>query len=1057
MLKIDCCCLAVLTLFLAFPGRLPAQTKSVSGKVINEGGKPLQGVSITIKGTSKGTLSNDSGLFVLGSVPENGTLHFSIVGYADKDVPVVSISGSDAVIVLHSSSSSLNDVQVTVGYGMVSKKDLTGAVGSVNMKDFDKAPVKSFDDALAGRVAGVVVQSSDGQPGSNANIVVRGAGSITQDQSPLYVVDGFPTESSNANSIAPADIESVEVLKDASATAIYGSRGANGVVLITTKKGKAGPPQLTYNAYYGWQATPKKMKMMDPYDFVKYVHEINPAYDSIYLQPPLTLDDYRNAPDLDMQDYVFHTGQNQNHNISLRGGNEKTRYALSGNFNNQDGVIINTGFKRYQGRFVLDQIVNSKLKVGVNVNYSYSDSYGNSVSAPNFYASATSLYSVWGWRPTAGLSGADSSINLLDEFYDPALDGNSAQDYRVNPLINLENTYLHNKNTTFTANGYAEYSFSSKLKLRITGGITNITQTGEYFNNTNTQSGSKWGSLGANGGVSTSPSTSWLNENMLTYTTSFHQNHRLSVMADISEQKNSSSIRSFSANQLPNEDLGLDGLDLAQAANTSIGASSTRSALMSMLGRINYDYKSKYLLTASFRADGSSKFAPDNRWGYFPSFAVAWRLSSEPFMKNMSFISDAKLRFGFGASGNNRVSDFAYLPTLDLSNINFSYSYNNQIPAKGALISAAGNPNLKWETSIQPNLGLDLSLLKNRVNLTVDMYKRKVKNLLLNAPLPYASGVLSQTGYENVGSLQNKGLEITLNTTNIDQRNFTWSSNLNMAFNQNKVLSLAPGQVALLSGSGTFFNTTYSTLSPYISTLGGSLGEMYGLVWQGVYQYSDFDIMPNGKYVLKPGIPDNGSGRANVQPGDIKYKDLNGDGTINNKDWTIIGNGLPTFTGGFSNDFRYKTIDLNILFQWSVGNDVINANRYIFEGGIVTNPNLNQFASYADRWEPDNTNTTMFRTGGYGPAAYSSRVVENGSYLKLRTISLGYNFPDALLQRMRMKSMRIYASAQNLLTFTGYSGQDPESSSRNSNLTPGFDYTAYPHSLSIVVGVDVTF
>ena len=372
----------------------------------------------------------------------------------------------------------------------------------------------------------------------------------------------------------------------------------------------------------------------------------------------------------------------------------------------------------------------------------------------------------------------------------------------------------------------------------------------------------------------------------------------------------------------------------------------------------------------------------------------------------------------------------------------------------GAVISAAGNPNLKWETSIQPNIGLDLGFFNNRINLTVDAYKRKVKDLLLNAPLPYANGIPNASGYENVGSLQNKGLEVTLITNNVITKNFVWNSNFNMAFNQNEIISLAPGQVALLSGAGTFFNTTYSSLSPYISTIGDPLGQMYGLIWEGNYQYSDFNKMPNGAYVLKPGIPNNGG---NVQPGDIKYKDLNGDGIINNKDWTVIGNGLPTFTGGFSNDFSYKGFDLNVFLQWSVGNDVINANRYIFEGGILTNPNLNQFASYANRWEPNNPDNTLFRAGGYGPAAYSSRVVENGSYLKLRTVSLGYNFSKGLIDKMKIKKLRVYGSAQNILTITGYSGQDPESSSRNSNLTPGFDYTAYPHSLSVVLGINATF
>lgn len=1039
-------------LLLLLPVLVFAQSKTISGTVSDDKGT-LPGVTVTLKGTTKAVGTDANGYYSLTLPDLKGTLVFSSIGYIRLEVDIKGQTNLD--VKLQAAVSSLTEV-VVVGYGTVKKKDLTGSVGTVNMSDFEKAPVKSFDDALAGRVAGVQVSSNDGQPGSNANIVIRGAGSVTQDNSPLYVIDGFPQESANANSINPDDIESIDVLKDASATAVYGARGSNGVILITTKRGKKGTPQVSYNAYYGIQAIPKKVKLMDPYNFVKYVGELNPAVrDSVYLRNGITLDNYKTASDLDFQDQIYQTGVNQSHNLSVRGGNDVTRYSIAGNYDNQQGIIINSGFKRYQGRFTLDQTVSSKVKVGINVNYAYSQNYGIPISATNFYASATTLYSVWGYRPTTGLSGRDSGTNLLDQFYDPNLTGNSSQDYRVNPLINIQNQLTQVKNTNFVANTYIEYAITPKLTFRTSEGITNNMAETDVFNNSRTQSDSTWNSSGVNGSITTVPVTNWLTENALTYKNTFGNNHHLNVLADFSAQGNNSAIRGFSATQVPNEDLGLDGLDLATTYTAN--SSSSRWTLASFLGRVNYDYKSKYLATASLRADGSSKFAPGQRWGYFPSGSFAWRFSSEDFMKKLTFVSDAKLRLSYGASGNNRVSDFAYLPQLQLTNINYWYSSNNSAPAVGSVITSAGNYNLKWETNVQSNIGLDLSLFRDRVGVTVDIYRRTTNNLLLNASLPYAIGIESSTGYENIGRLQNQGLEISLNTTNINTPKFTWSSNFNVSFNQNKILSLTQGQNAILSGSGTFFNTTYTSLFPYISVVGRPLGEMYGLIFNGVYQYKDFDKLPNGTYLLKPNIPDNGTARAGIKPGDVKYKDLNGDLTINNKDYTIIGHGLPSNTGGFSNNFRYGQFDLNLLLQWSYGNNIINANRIVFEGGIVNNPNLNQFASYENRWEPDNPSNTLFRAGGGGNAAYSSRIVEDGSYLKLRTISLGYNLPKNLLNRLKVKNIRVYASAQNIYTISGYSGQDPEVSARNSTLTPGFDYTAYPHSLTVVLGFNANF
>ncbi|MBV7530240.1 TonB-dependent receptor [Chitinophaga sp. sic0106] len=1030
------------------------QQKKVSGVVKDKDGTPLVGVTVMVKNEKAGATTDVNGRFTITAKPGN-TLVFTYIGFTKMEQPVD--ARMEYNIRMADQAGTLNDV-VVVGYATQKRKDLTGAVGSVNMKEFEKAPVKSFDEALAGRVAGVAVASNDGQPGSIANIVIRGAGSITQDNSPLYVIDGFPTESSNANAISPADIESIDILKDASATAIYGARGSNGVILITTKKGKTGVPQVSYNGYYGWQQIPNKIPLMGAYDFVKYVGEVNPGiYDSVYLAGGVKLEEYRNRESVDMQDYIYRVGQNTNHDIAVRGGNDKTKYSLSGNFNNQKGIIINSGFKRYQGRFSLDQTVNDKLKVGINANYAYSEAFGIPVSATNFYASATTLYSVWGFRPTTSIKGRDSAANLIDDFYDPGNELANNQDYRVNPLQNIQNQYTMNKVGNLMANAYVQYAITKDLSLRVAGGINSVTSELDIFNNSLTQSGSKWNSNGVNGSIEFRPTSVWNSQNSLTYRKTFNKQHNLTVLAVVEAQGNKTSQRKFSANQVPNEDLGMDALDLASPANTSLISLSSRWTMASGALRANYDYASRYLFSTSIRADGSSKFAAGNKWGYFPSASAAWRFSAEEFMKSASFISDGKIRLGYGASGNNRVGDFSYLPQLSLTNNQYWYSMGNGPLGIGAVMTSSGNPNLRWETNEQANIGLDMAFLKNRLTLTVDVYKRTTTDLLLDAALPYAHGIESAKGFKNVGKLENKGLEITVGATVVDKKAFTWNSNFNISFNRNKILSLAEGQQSILYGSGTFFNTTYSGLFPYISVVGRPLGEMYGLVFDGVYQYGDFDLMPNGTYLLKGDVPTNGSARNAIRPGDIKYRDLNGDNQVNNQDYTIIGSGLPKHTGGFSNDFRYRNFDLNILLQWSYGNDNINANRYVFEGGIVNNPNLNQFATYANRWTPDNPSNTMFRAGGMGNAAYSSRVIEDGSYLKLRTVSLGYSLPAAVLKRAKIKSLRIYGSAQNIYTWTKYSGMDPEVNARPNNLSPGFDYAAYPHSLSYVTGLNVTF
>lgn len=1057
-------------LLLCLPSLLFAQAKSVTGTVKDADGKPLDNISITIKGISKATSTNAAGQFTITNVPTgNYTLIASSVGFSTVETPItVGATGPAPLNIKLTKTVKELDETVVIGYGTSKKRDLTDAVGKVSMPDLMKAPVRSFDEALAGRVAGVQVTSSDGQPGSSINIVVRGNNSVTQDNSPLYVVDGFPIENPNNNVINPADIESIEVLKDASATAIYGARGANGVILITTKKGKGGPAVISFGTSYGLQKTIKTMDMMSPYEFVKYQLEFNPALTAptspypptqLYLSGGTTMNYYKDtAGTLDWQSAVLRTAPIQNNTLSISGGNDKTKYYISGSAINQDGIIINSNYKRYQGRVSIDQTVDDKLKVGINANYSYLVQSGLALAQSTNSGTTNIMYSVWGMKPVSPSPASQAATGIIDigttettSLTDP--DVSSSNDYRFNPIINLKNIVRNNITRNLTANAYMEYAITHDLKLRVTGGITSNVLRNEAFNNSNTSYGnSLFTSNGANGSVIYNENNLWLNENTLTYTKRINKDHLFTVLAGMTEQGAKTFSYGVSAIKVPYESLGISDLD--EGTPISVTATSSSNTMASFLGRVNYSYKSKYLLSASYRADGSSKFSPQNHWAYFPSAAAAWRFSEERFMKGMlPVLSDAKLRLSYGVSGNNRVSDFAYLATYgaqpSASNV---YTFNN-VPINGAIPLTIGNPDLKWETTSSVNLGLDLSFFKNRITLTADVYEKKTTNLLLNATLPTSTGY--NTVYKNVGSVQNRGVELSISTINVTNKNFTWTSSFNIAFNGNKVINLAQNQETLLSNLK--WDNGWQSTPAYIAKIGKPLGLMYGYISDGVYQYSDFNKTSAGGYILKDNVTTNGNTRANIQPGDIKYRDINGDLTVNASDYTVIGRSLPIHIGGFTNNFTYKGFDLSIFLQWSYGNDILNANRLVFDGNALNKSYLNQFASYENRWTPSHTNTDVFRTGGYYGGGYSSRYVEDGSYLRLKTASLGYSFPQPLLKRLKLKSFRAYFSGQNLLTWTKYSGLDPEVNTYPSALTGGFDYSSYPRARTYTVGVNLSF
>jgi TonB-linked SusC/RagA family outer membrane protein len=1040
--------------------------KTVTGVVRNNNGEQLPGVSITLKGTSTATSTGNDGTYSIRVPSEQSILVFSFVGMTAQEQLVANKSLIN--VTLLTATGNLDDV-VVIGYGTVRKRDATGSVARVNVADLQKAPVRSFEEALAGRVSGVQVSSTDGQPGDALNIVIRGNNSVTGNNSPLYVIDGFPIENPDNNVLNPSDIESIDILKDASATAIYGARGANGVIVITTKRGKVGVPVVSYNGYYGFSKVTKKMETMSPYDFVRMQLEINPTQNiALYLtRGNKSLEDYRNVNGIDFQDQLFKNGPFSNHYLSISGGNAQTRYSISGSLTSQDGVVIASGFKRGQGRVTLDQQVKPNFKVGINTNYTFSESNG---TTPRNQTSAIGgndvqfnlLQNVWAYRPVSGTDSLDD--NLLNELADPDA---TAGDPRVNPLFSAMNEYNKRMNNTLVANLYAEWDITKELKFRSTGGANIAKGRNEIFNNTKTRGGSPLTFQGQNNGVNGSvvniETNDFVNENTLTYTKRFNRNNVLTALGIYSIQYNKTRATGITSIKIPNENLGIAGLDEGQIANTTSTAS--EFGLQSFAARLNYNLYNKYLFTASLRADGSSKFDPKgpNQYGYFPSGAIAWKLGDENFIKNIKAISSAKFRASYGVTGNNRIGPFDYLSQIGwYNNRNAYYTFGGTLTQAFA-VERLGNQNLKWESTGQFDVGLELGFFKDRILFEADVYRKKTYDLLLNTSMAPNSGYTSITA--NVGKTQNQGLEFTLNTINVKDKRFSWNSNFNISFNRNKILTLNGADDRLLSNA---HGGVINLIPAYIAKIGKPISQMYGFVYIGNYQVEDFDLLPNGVYLLKDNIPNAGGTaavtRANQKPGDPRYADINGDGLVNDDDLTIIGDPNPLHIGGFTNNFTYKNFDLNVFFQWSYRNDVYNANRIYFEGGVPlgSGNTSNQYATYNDRWTFENSTNKNYRAfainGQYanGTRVTSSRVVEDASFLRLKTIQFGYNVSGRFIKRAGIKSLRAYAAAQNIHTWTKYSGMDPEVNVRGTGLTAGYDFSAYPRALTYTFGLNLS-
>lgn len=1043
--RIDLKCL-VLSAIVLISVQAFSQTR-ISGIVKGEDSTIIQSATISIKGKKIFTTTDAEGAFSVNntSISNKDTIFVTAVGWQPQEV----ILGSRRLLNIYmvKTIDELDQV-VVIGYGQVDKKDITGSIATAKIEEMQKAPVKSVMDALAGRVAGVQVSSNDGQPGSMPNIIIRGANSLTQSTAPLYVVDGFPIESSDMEAFNPNDILSISILKDASATAIYGARAANGVVVIQTKIGKVSKNVVSFNGSYGIQSPINKIEMMDGYEFVKYQFELDSARAKLrYLSDGKTLESYRDENWIDWQDEVFQRVPFKDVGISLNGGTSQTQYSISGSFLDQVGIIINSGFKRYQGRASIYQNVSKKIRTGVTFNYADYESKGETVATGSgVLADFTTalMYRTWAYRPVDA-AGVDNLLeNVVDE------DVISINDTRFNPVITSDNDHTKRMYTKFLGTSFLTYKILPGLTFKTTLSGSKTMRRYENFNNSLTPKGSPLNianNKGVNGTVSMLQTNILSNENTLNYNTTLSGSHKFDILAGFSNQQYSTVTTGFSTQNIENEVLGMSGLDDGVAYSTESVYSDNR--LASFFGRLNYDFKNKYYFTGTLRGDGSSKFAPGNRWGVFPSAAVAWSIHKESFMKPATMFSNLKLRLSYGATGNNRVSDFGYLSSITRP-IAYSYSFQNGLPVRGSIPASMDNERLGWETTYQTNIGLDVGLLKDRIEVVLDVYNKLTDNLLLNAQMPATTGYRST--FKNIGKLQNRGLELMINTVNIKRDDFSWNSSFNISFNRNQILQLTDGQESLFS-TVSFYQAYTRPL--YVSEISRPAGMMYGYIFDGLYQTEDFDQLSNGTFVLKA---DRAKYSSNTKPGDVKYRDLNGDGVIDDRDQGVIGKGQASHFGGLSNEFKYKGFDLSLFLQWSYGNDIYNANRIFFEGNVYATRDVNQYASYINRWTPDAPSTTIPRTGGTGPAGlYSSQFVEDGSYLRLKTVSFGYNFNPKLIKCFWAKTLRLSFAAQNLLTFSSYSGLDPEVSVRNSVLTPGFDFSPYPAAKTMVLSIAATF
>lgn len=968
--------------------------KKITGIVVDEKGESVIGASVSEKGTTSGTATDIDGKFSL-EVKDGAVIVVSYLGFLTQEIIVN--DRSDFHIIMKDNTEMLNEV-VVVGYGVMRKKDLTGSLASVGAKSLKDKPVANIGEALQGQAAGVQVVNA-GAPGSNVSIRIRGLGSINSTD-PLLVIDGVPTDMP-LNALNQNDVETIDILKDASATAIYGSRGANGVVLITTKKGKSGDGIISVSANWGIQDATSVPKMLNASQFASLHNDM--MANNNRTQRPDFEDPTSWGKGTDWTDALLRTAAMQNYSVSYSGGTDKSNYYVSGSVFDQNGIVINTSYRRYTLQFNNESKVRPWLKFGNNVTLSHDTKKNGDYSILNTLASL----------PT------QSIYNENGTYSGPGTEAQYYGDLR-NPIGTARLNNTTTKGYNVLGNLYGEASLFDKVTYKMTGGIDF-----KFWDENNFTPKYDWQPIpvvNSYRSEQSNKSLTYLWDNTLTYMDTFNEKHNLNVMIGSSAQNNTynyskASIQGFlsdSNNQLNN------GL-----LDPTVGGSKNEWALLSFFGRVNYSFNDKYLLTATVRRDGTSRITKANRWGTFPSFSGAWRLSEESFYKRNNILSDIKIRMGYGVTGNQGVLDnYAAVTRLKTSQYVF-----NGTPVSTLYPLVMPNPDIKWETVKQGNIGFDASLFKQRINVTFDAYVKNTTDMLVSMVVPITTGYSDiYTPMINAGKVRNTGWELTVASQNI-KGDFEWNTDFNISYNKNKIIKL---------------NNNVSIYSGYQQhTVGLPVGSFYGWVTNGIFQ--------NWNEVNSYAYQYQGTDAANgTAPGDIKFLDINNDGVVNDYDRTYIGNPTPAWNFSMTNSFSYRNFDMQVFLQGVAGNDIYNANRVTLEGMYTVR---NQTKKVLNRWTGEGTSNSMPRAIYSDPnknTRTSTRFIENGSYLRLKNLTLGYTLPESLIKKASINSLRFYMSAQNLLTLTKYSGFDPE-------IQGGVDNSNYPLTRTISFGVDLKF
>lgn len=1026
-----------------------AQSVAVRGTVKDATGETLLGVNVMEQGTSNGTITDLDGKFEI-RVAANATLTFTYVGYKPLNVAVN--NRQNIAVVLEPDTKLLDEV-VVVGYGQMRRSDVTGSVVSVSSEAIQKTVSTSIDQVLQGRAAGVQVQQNSGMPGGSSSIRIRGINSLNASNEPIFVIDGVvidgSTGSSSENALAsinPSDIVSMDILKDASATAIYGSRAANGVILITTKRGQKGDAKISYNGYTGWQEMPKKLRLLN---LQEYAYHKNARTLAAIVQG----DDNFVRPDLlgvgtDWQDELFTQAPMTSHNLSMTGGNELTNFAIGAGYLSQDGIAIGSGFERLSLRSNVDAQLRKWLKTGVNFNFSN--------STQKVTVADESLIKI----------ALKQTPNVAVRNADGGYDGPDTREYVQNNPVGLamikEN---YNEKTGIRANTY--------LEATVIEGLTYKTELSFDYGINNTYKFNPSYSFGAiessvvESERAKSYSKFWSWRNIVNYNRTFDELHSINFMAGQEMQKSQwEYLMGFRNGFITNVAHDLNAGDANSAKNSG---SSGGGALMSYFGRMFYSFDDKYLVTATLRRDGSSNFAPGNRWGWFPSAALAWKISNESFLHNHDVIDNLKLRLGWGRVGNQNIESYAYTSTM---------ATVASIWGTALLSGNTANPDLKWETTSSSNIGVDFNLFRNRIEFIADFYYKKTDNLLLRLPLPAYVGTAGQGStsppWANIGSLENKGVELTLNTVNIDKKGFSWRSNFVFSLNRNKVLSLDTESSILDREIQEGSERTIVTRT----AVGQPIGQYYGYKVIGRFEKAtDFYYKDANGNVQPIALPQGMSiGETGVWIGDYIFEDRNNDGVIDEEDRTYIGNPEPKFTYGIGNTFAYKNFDLTVSLTGSYGNRIINYQRRWLENPRENTNVLKAATEYAvlDRIDPAGPNDyrNIHIVGGnpYMPRMaassaastsnfrYSDKFVEDGSFLRIQNISFGYTLPRRLTSKAGIETLKFYTNLQNVFTFTKYSGYDPEVGSNNQDaLMTGIDNARYPSPRIYTFGLNLTF